>query len=91
MRTKQNWPDVIEEFHQSGKTKVAFCKDRGVSYQSFLMHFKRSQETVDDGFKQILVNGNASPDRIDYYFTDGRCVSFPLNTPKDIIRFLLSL
>jgi hypothetical protein len=91
MRTKQNWPQVIEEFHQSGKTKVAFCRDRGVSYQSFLMHFKRSQDNADAGFQQILVNSNLSSDRIDYYFTDGRCVSFPIGTSKEIMRFLVSL
>lgn len=91
MRTKQNWPEVISDFHQSGLSKVAFCKGRGVSYQSFLMHLKRSEGFESKGFEQIVLTNNAASDRIDYYWTDGRCVSFPISTPKETIRFLLSL
>jgi hypothetical protein len=91
MRTKQNWPQVIADFHQSGLNKVAFCKDRGVSYQSFLMHLKRSEGVESKGFEQIVLGSDLSPDRIDYHWADGRCVSFPVSTPKDTIRFLIGL
>lgn len=91
MRTKQNWPLVIEEYHKSGKSKVAFCKENNVSYQSFLMHLKRSEDVTSDGFRQIVVGSDPISDRIDFHLADGRCVCFPLDTPKDMIRFLLSL
>jgi len=91
MRTKQNWPLVIEEFDKSGLSKVSFCKDRGISYQSFMMHFKRSQEDHSTGFRQIAFGGNVKIDeRIDFYFPDGRQISFPISVPKEIIRFLVS-
>lgn len=91
MRTKQNWPQVIADYDQSGLSKMAFCKTRNVSYQSFLMHWKRSQEKVSDGFEQIVLSDNLTHDRIDYHWADGRCVSFPVSTPKETIRFLIGL
>ena len=91
MKTKQNWPELITEFHNSGKSKIAFCKDRGVSYQSFLMHLKRTHEGVQGGFQEIVLQGTTSSDRIEFHFPDGRIVSFPITTPKDTIRFLVNL
>jgi hypothetical protein len=91
MRTKQDWPKVIADYHASGLSKMAFCKENNLSYQSFLMHWKRSLTSEPAGFRQVLVNTNESLHRIDFHFADGRCVCFPVDTPKDVIRFLLSL
>jgi hypothetical protein len=91
MRTKQDWPKVITDYHSSGKSKVAFCKENNISYQSFLMHLKRSMTSEPQGFRQVWVGGNESSQRVEFHFTDGRCVCFPVDTPKDVIRFLLSL
>jgi len=55
------------------------------------MHFKRSQEDHSTGFRQIAFGGNVKIDeRIDFYFPDGRQISFPISVPKEIIRFLVS-
>ena len=55
------------------------------------MHLKRSSESASDGFRQIVVGADLVNDRIDFYYPDGRCVCFPVSTPKDVIRFLVSL
>lgn len=91
MKQKQNWKEIIEAWKASGKSKLAFCKEREVSYQSFLMHFKRTNQDEATGFRQINLVGTEPSDRIDFHFPDGRCVSFPRETSKELIRFLVSL
>lgn len=89
MRTKHNWPQLIEDWKSSSQNKHSFCKERGICYQSFLHQFKATNQVQSgQGFQQVFLN---STDRIDFHFTDGRCISFPITTPKDIVRFLVSL
>jgi hypothetical protein len=90
MRSKQNWPALILDWQQSGLTKVAFCKDRGISYQSFIWNLKRVDRSDEGEFRQIVVHDTSPGERIDYHFPDGRCVSFPVSTPRELIRFLIA-
>lgn len=89
MRSKQNWPALILEWQQSGLSKVAFCKDKGLSYQSFLWQLRRGEQRSDGEFKRLVVREALPDDRIDYHFADGRCVSFPVSAPRELIRFLI--
>ncbi|MFN8698284.1 MAG: IS66 family insertion sequence element accessory protein TnpA [Flavobacteriales bacterium] len=91
MRSKQNWPALILEWQESGQTRAAFCKDRGISYQSFLWNLKRMSRPEEGEFRQIMVHDMAAGERIDYHFSDGRCVSFPVSAPRELIRFIIGL
>ena len=82
---------MIEEFQKSGKSKVEFCKERGIGYQSLLTHLKRSGEATVGGFRRLVVGGVNHDEKIDFHFPDGRCVSFPVTAPKEMIRFLVGL
>lgn len=92
MKEKINWSLMIENWEASELSKQAFCNERGLTYQTFLYHL-RKRERVDEGggFQQVVIGNGLGPEKIDYFFCDGRCVSFPVNTPKEVVRFILSL
>jgi hypothetical protein len=92
MKEKINWSLMIESWESSGLSKQAFCIQHGLTYQSFLYHLKKREQINDSGtFQQVLVGSSFGPEKIDYFLCDGRCVSFPINTPKEVIRLILSL
>lgn len=83
---------MIENWESSELSKQAFCNERGLTYQTFLYHLRKREQKEDGGtFQQVLVGSSFGAEKIDYFFCDGRCVSFPINTPKEVIRFILSL
>ena len=92
MRSKHDWDALLTEWASSDMSRKRFCDSKGLSYQSFLYHFKKKESTrFNSGFRQISIADAHSSDRVDYYFADGRRISFPLITPRELIRFLLSL
>ncbi len=91
MTTKHDWPLWIEQWRTSGLSKLAFCKANQLPYQSFLWNVKRREDDSGGEFKQLILQDTSGHDRIDYHFPDGRCVSFPLSAPRELIRFFLSL
>jgi hypothetical protein len=92
MKSNINWAEHIAKWEVSGMSKQAFCAQESLSYQSFLYHHKRSlQRDVQGSFHQLSVSATRGDDKIDYFFQDGRRVSFPLSTAKEMIRFVLSL
>ncbi len=91
MRTKQDWPALILEWQESGQNKVVFCKERGISYQSFLWNLKRDGRSTQGEFRQLVVQDSLESHRIDFHFPDGRWVSFPTSAPREFIRFLITL
>ncbi len=83
---------MIENWESSGLSKQAFCYERGLIYPTFLYHLRKLEETVDSGtFQQVLLGSSFGTDKINYFLCDGRCVSFPINTPKEVIRFIPSM
>lgn len=92
MRSKHNWEVLLAEWESSDMSRKKFCVAKGLSYQSFLYHFKKKESArFNGGFRQIAIADSQNGDRVDYYFADGRRISFPLVTPREMIRFLLSL
>ena len=92
MTTKINWDQQVEDWKASGLSKLAFCKERSLAYHSFIYFSKRPPVCeTDNGFQQVVLQSSDLVNRIDFPFTDGRCVSFPSSTPKEVIRFLVSL
>lgn len=47
---------VIEEWEASGISKKAFCRGRGIGYQSFHYWYKRLKVTAATGFVSVPVN-----------------------------------
>jgi len=43
--TAWNWPELIEEQKQSGKTISEFCTEKGVHYTSFYKNRKKLQKS----------------------------------------------
>jgi len=92
MSTKSNWTQELADWAASGLSKKKFCESRGLRYQSFIYHFGRSQPNrKTHSFEQISLPDVQFSDRVDFYFSDGRCVCFPVSTPKEVVRFLVSL
>jgi hypothetical protein len=93
MKTKHNWPEIIETWKSSGKSKQEFCKDHELVYATFLYNLKKLQtsRSANGVFQQVMFDSNIIADRIDYHFADGRCICFPASASKDMIRFLVSL
>jgi hypothetical protein len=92
MKIKVNWIEQIQKWEASGMSKQAFCHQESLGYQSFLYHLKRQHRREEKGsFKQLRIDAGAVDGKIDYYFGDGRRVSFPVATTKEMIRFVLSL
>jgi hypothetical protein len=91
MRTRHDWPVLIEQWRASGLSRKAFCRTHDLPYQSFLWNMRRREESGTGEFRQLILKEEQPHDRIDYHFADGRCVSFPLSASKELIRFLLSL
>lgn len=92
MKIKVNWTEQIQKWEASGMNKLAFCKQESLHYQSFLYHTKRRIQQEDKGsFQQLRIGAGVVDDKIDYFFCDGRRVSFPVSTSKEMIRFVLSL
>jgi len=92
MKERKNWIELIEKWELSGLSKHAFCNQEALSYQRFLYHTKKCLQEAEHGaFQQVNIGVKSSDDKIDYFFCDGRRVSFPLSTSKEMIRFILSL
>ena len=92
MNTSNNWPEEIHAWSASGLSKQKFCNDRGLAYQSFLYHFNRKKVKEEpSSFRQVILPDLKRDEQIEFHYSDGRCVCFPVSTPKDIVRFLVSL
>jgi hypothetical protein len=92
MSTKIEWTAIIQQWEASGLSKQAFCKRESIAYHVFLYHFKRNSTTSEVGsFQQVMIDADNSSDKIDFFWQDGRSIRFPISTPKEIIRFILSL
>jgi len=91
MKIKQNWSEFIDAWKISGLSKQAFCKSKGIPYHSFLYHVNKKINSDSGGFRQVVLQNLDGADRIEFHFPDGRCVCFPVSTPKEIVRFLVSL
>jgi hypothetical protein len=93
MKTKPNWPEILETWKSSGKSKQQFCKEYELVYATFLYNWKKLQTApaASGRFQQVMFEGNIISERIDYHFADGRCICFPASASKDMIRFLVSL
>ncbi len=50
--TNWNWPELIEEQKQSGKTISEFCADKGVHYTSFYKNRKKLKKSSFIEIKQ---------------------------------------
>jgi hypothetical protein len=93
MRIKHNWSEILETWKSSGKSKQQFCKESGLVYPTFLYNLKKLEGVAPDSgrFQQVILEGASGMDRIEYHHSDGRCISFPVSAPKELIRFLVSL
>ncbi|HEX4887399.1 MAG TPA: hypothetical protein VFV37_05060 [Luteibaculaceae bacterium] len=93
MRTKIQWAEHIRQWQESGLSRRKFCEIQGLSYVSFLYHQKRSVELAKDGgnFEQVFIHAKESLEKIEFCTPSGGRWSFPVHTPKELIRFLISL
>lgn len=92
MKERKNWIELIEKWETSGMSKQAFCNRESLSYQTFLYHTNKRLQRVEHGaFQQVSIGVKSGDHKIDYFFCDGRRVSFPVSTSKEMIRFILSL
>lgn len=73
-------------------SKQKFCKEQDLAYHSFLYHLKKDAVSpIAEGFQQVILQSDSITDRIDFYFGDGRRVSFPQSTPAELVRVFVSL
>ncbi len=95
MKTKVNWKELIEDWKKSGISKKQFCKIERIPYKNFLYHFNQHQKMQPRAalpvFQQLELQSEQFGDRIDFDFGDGRRVSFPISTPLEVVRILVSI
>ena len=48
-RSRRQWQSLLDEFHRSGLTKVAFCKQHGIAVSSLNRWQKVLDDQSDDG------------------------------------------
>lgn len=89
-RTKDKKKRDYLAWQQSGKSKMAFCKELGLGYQTFVKDCKRFAAVEGVGFSRLdLPLSPTTRERIEIHEQDGRRVFIPLNAPEGIIRMFL--
>jgi hypothetical protein len=89
-RANENKKEVYLAWRQSGKSKMAFCKERGIGYHTFVKECKWFSSQEISGFSKVeMIEPSQSKDRIEIYECDGRKVFLPVHTPLEIIRMFL--
>ncbi|HEX4886637.1 MAG TPA: hypothetical protein VFV37_01195 [Luteibaculaceae bacterium] len=93
MRIKILWADYFRQWQESGLSRRKFCEVQVLSYVSFMYHQKRSVELAQDegNFEQVFIHAKESSEKIEFCTPAGGRWSFPVHTPKELIRFLISL
>jgi hypothetical protein len=77
-------------WQKSGKSKLAFCKERGLGYHTFVKDCKRFSAEAGVGFSRVELPASSTPrERIEIHEQDGRRVFIPLDAPESIIRMFL--
>ena len=75
---------------KSGKSKLAFCKERGNGYHTFVKDCKLFAAEEGLGFSRVeLPASSTARERIEIHEQDGRRVFIPLDAPESIIRIFL--
>jgi hypothetical protein len=94
-RIKAEMFPVVEEWQDSGLSKTAFCKQKGLAKSVFYYWQKRHKEDQSNGgFIPIKVNnGNriCSPSVIEITYPNGVIVRLPGQTLPAIVRQYLHL
>lgn len=92
MKTEINWTEKAQEWKDSGKSKMEFCKLNGLTYHTFLYQLKKRFTMDSEGFSELIVKDTLSlQDQITLKRPDGTVISFSPTTPKELIRFLFAL
>ena len=47
MKTQHNWHERISDWKASGLTRLAYCKQKGISYPTFSYHIKKNEERTE--------------------------------------------
>lgn len=77
-------------WQKSGKSKMAFCKERGLGDHTFVKDCKRSAAEAGVGFSRFELTASPAPrERKEIHEQDGRRVFIPLDAPESIIRIFL--
>ena len=77
-------------WQKSGKSKLSFCKERGLGYHTFVKDCKRFAGEPFVGFSRVeLPAVSTARERIEIHEQDGRRVFIPLDAPEGIIRMFL--
>lgn len=89
-RTKDKKKRDYLAWQQSGKSKMAFCKERKLGYHTFVKDCKRFSAERGVGFSRVeLQAASTTRERIEIHEQNGRRVFIPLDAPEGIIRMFL--
>jgi len=89
--------DLISAWKESGKSKIAFCRERGVKYYTFIAWFskrgtsKRKAKTqqIGTGFSQIKIRSGSSATFAEIKFMDGCSLNIFQPVSPEFLRSLI--
>ncbi|MEO8471652.1 MAG: hypothetical protein ABI477_05640 [Chryseolinea sp.] len=85
--TQEQMQATINEWKHSGLSKRAFCRDRGITYQTFHYWYKRVS-SISSGFTELNVVSHPPTNACELSFTSGVRMVFH-NEPS--VSWLLEL
>lgn len=94
LKDKVDYPMHVYAWKEIGGTMAGYCKEKEISYQTFMYHASRmkkkeTSERKPDSFIRIDVpEKNLSG--IEYHFTNGSYFVFPAGCSVQMIKALIS-
>lgn len=92
-RTKEEIDSLVEQWRQSGKNKMAFCRERNINYQTFIGWTtpKKSHHKKTSSFIPLSIAAGQERQNIfaTIYFRNGSCVCFHQNVSAEYFQSLL--
>ncbi len=84
---------LIEDWKSSGKTQVAFCKEKAITYHKFHYWFKKynhqnSSVSNQGAFVQVMAKDKARG-AVELIYPDGRRLIFHQSVEASFLRSLL--
>jgi len=80
----------IELWMNSGKSKIDYCRENSLSYQTFFYHFKRVKRAIKPKkFVQVQIRENvkdSTEGKIELYLANGSCLVFSQSITPAFIR-----
>ncbi len=89
IKDKIDYPNHVNQWKEIGGSMAAYCKEKGISYQTFMYHASRMKKKESpDAFIRIDVP-EKNTSGIEYHFANGNYFIFPSGCSAQMIKALI--